>query len=302
MQVGKLLHPFSDHITDQLGLSCSMLRLDLLHPVVSGNKLFKLNFYLQEAKAKEKEGILTMGGSYSNHLVATAYAAKNAGLQSIGYVRGEKPVQPSQTLEECKEYGMQLVYLSREDFDNIQHETLALLYPSFLVVPQGGYGEKGMKGASEILSFEGAAAFDCIIAACGTGTMGAGLIRAASAQQKVLLVTVLKNNFSIRSAIDQLLFSEQKDPCRHKDLYPYEIDFAHHHGGYAKHSTALFNTMNWFYQTHGIPTDFVYTGKMVHAFYQMINDGRFQQKQKILLIHSGGLQGNRSLNKNELVF
>lgn len=302
MQLKELLHPFSDKITDQLGLSCSMLRLDLLHSVVSGNKLFKLNFYLKEAKQKEKEGILTMGGAYSNHLVATAYAAKKAGLRSIGYVRGEETEQPSQTLEECKEYGMQLVYISREEFVNIQPEILALQYTTFLVVPQGGYGEKGMKGASEILSFEGAAAFDCIIAACGTGTMGAGLIRAASDQQKVLLVSVLKNNFSIRAEIDQLLFSRQKDPYRHKDPYSYEIDFAHHHGGYAKHSTALFHTMNWFYQTHGIPTDFVYTGKMVHAFYQMVSNGRFQQKQKILLIHSGGLQGNRSLTKNELVF
>ncbi len=302
MQLRELLHSFSDNITEQLGLSCSMLRLDLLHPVVSGNKLFKLNFYLKEAKSKEKEGILTMGGAYSNHLVATAYAAKSAGLQSIGYVRGEGSAQPSQTLEECKEYGMQLVYLSREAFDEIHHETLALQFPSYLVVPQGGYGENGMKGASEILSFAGAAAFDCIIAACGTGTMAAGLIRAASPQQKIQLVSVLKNNFSIRAEIDHLLASEQKDQRRFEDKRPYEIDFSHHHGGYAKYSNALFDTMNWFYQTHGIPTDFVYTGKMVHAFYQMAKNGSFQEKQNILLIHSGGLQGNRSLNKNELVF
>lgn len=296
MQLGQYIQHFDDPNTAQHGLSCSMLRLDLLHPVVSGNKLFKLNFYLKEALATGKKGIITMGGPHSNHLVAAAYAAKNAGLSAIGCVRGEEPTLPSATLEECKQYGMQLVFLTRTDFDGAVEQDMISANNRFQFIPQGGYGPMGMKGATKILQFEASAHYDWIVGACGTGTMGAGLVAAAAATQKVLLVSVLKNNFSIRNEINGLLTGV------FNRTFTYAIDFTHHHGGYAKPSTTVFQFMNWFYQTHGIPTDFVYTGKMVHAFYELASEGFFPKKSKILLIHSGGLQGNRSLNQNELIF
>jgi 1-aminocyclopropane-1-carboxylate deaminase len=90
------------------------LRLDLLHPVVSGNKWFKLKYYLEDAIAQNKNTIATFGGAYSNHIVATAYAAKEAGLQSIGFIRGERPGELSPTLQDAASYGMDLVFIERE--------------------------------------------------------------------------------------------------------------------------------------------------------------------------------------------
>ena len=61
----------------------SLLRLDQLHPVVSGNKWYKLRFYIQEAIDKKASSIVSFGGPYSNHLVALAYAAHSTSPRSL---------------------------------------------------------------------------------------------------------------------------------------------------------------------------------------------------------------------------
>ena len=291
-----LIQPFEDETTIAHELSCSFLRIDLLHPVVSGNKLFKLKYYLEEAQSNHQIGIVSLGGSHSNHLVASAYAAKQSQLESIGLVRGEEPASLSETLRDCQAYGMELRFTSREIFDATTTDMLQALYPAHLVIQQGGYGKNGMLGAMDILKIKGTEEFDYILAACGSGTTGAGLIRAAHPNQRVVLLSVLKNNFSILDEINTLVESPEKK-------YPdFDVLFDFHLGGYAKKNTMLFTTMNRFHSAHQIPTDFVYTGKLVHGFYQLAKDSFFPKKSKILLIHSGGLQGNRSLTKNELIY
>lgn len=287
---------FKDETTETHELNCAMLRIDRLHPVVSGNKIFKLKYYLKEAIANNKKGILTLGGYYSNHLVASAFAAKEAGLESIAIVRGEKPERLSQTLTDCLTYQMDLKFFNRESYDAINHDQLQESYPDHLIIPQGGYGRKGMEGASEILQIEGTEQFDLIIAACGTGTMGAGLISAGATHQRILLMSVLKNNFSVHEEIKALI----EQTTINKSAF--EIFFDFHLGGYAKPDKDLFACMNTFYSKHHIPTDFVYTGKMLYGFYKLAASGFFPRKSKILLIHSGGLQGNRSLKDNQLIF
>jgi 1-aminocyclopropane-1-carboxylate deaminase/D-cysteine desulfhydrase-like pyridoxal-dependent ACC family enzyme len=288
------------NIQEELFTECNatvdMLRIDLLHPIVSGNKLFKLKYYIQEAREKNKNGIITLGGSYSNHLVASAYAAKKIGLSSIGLVRGERPKELSNTLSDCIIHGMELQFITREAFDKIDLHDLAAKYPTKQIIPQGGYGFLGAKGASEILSFEGSENYSHIIAACGTGTMAAGLINSSNSSQKIILVSVLKNNFSIINEIRKLITSDKLDKNK------FDMLFNYHHGGYAKKDTALLETMNSFYETHQIKTDFVYTGKMISAFYDSMKNNFFLPGSRILLIHSGGLQGNRSLTNNELSF
>ncbi len=287
---------FKDETTEKQELNCAMLRIDLLHPVVSGNKLFKLNYYLKEAIATRKKGIVTFGGYHSNHLVASAFAAKQANLGSIGIVRGEKPDCLSHTLKDCIAYDMELKFYSREEYDTITIEKIHEDHPDHLMIQQGGYGAQGMRGAMDILRIEGAEEFNFILAACGTGTMGAGLINAAASQQKVVLLSVLKKNFSIIDEINALI-----DPLTISS-HAFEILFDFHLGGYAKESKSLFECMNSFYRTHKIPTDFVYTGKLVYGFYKLAEAEFFPKKSKILLIHSGGLQGNRSLSDNQLIF
>src|SRR6478672_4723780 len=99
-------------------IQLSVLRLDRIHPVISGNKWFKLKYHIQEALNQNKKGILTFGGAWSNHLVATALACRHANLASIGIIRGEAPAIPSATLQEVQEYGMQLTFISREAYSD----------------------------------------------------------------------------------------------------------------------------------------------------------------------------------------
>jgi 1-aminocyclopropane-1-carboxylate deaminase/D-cysteine desulfhydrase-like pyridoxal-dependent ACC family enzyme len=296
MLAKNIIQPINDEHVQFHGISAAILRLDLLHPIVSGNKIFKLNHYLAAAKKGAKKGILTFGGAFSNHLVAAAYAAKLNNLESIGYVRGEKPKKLSHSLLDCMSYGMQLEFTPRESFDSIDPVQYSKSYPGHAIIPHGGYGRLGMLGAKDIMEIPGVEGFDRVIAACGTGTMAAGLIAGLQPHQQLTLVSVLKNNFSVMDEIKQLLFNDEIQNKR------FDMRFDFHLGGYAKTNALLFQSMNDFFNTHHIPTDFVYTGKLVHAFYRMMEAGAFARDSKILLIHSGGLQGNRSLVNNELIF
>jgi len=291
-----LIQTIHDEHVQAHGINAAVLRLDLLHPIVSGNKIFKLKHYIASAKKSAKKGILTFGGAFSNHLVAAAYAAKLNNLESIGIVRGEAPKKPSHTLLDCISFGMHLEFMDRGAFDSIDFVNMSTSHPDHAIIPQGGYGRMGMSGAKEIMEIPGVAAHEIVVAACGTGTMAAGLIAGLKPHQQLILVSVLKNNFSIIGEIKQLLFEEEINNKR------FDVRFDFHMGGYAKKNTPLFLAMNDFFSTHHIPTDFVYTGKLIHAFYRMMEAGTFARNSKVLLIHSGGLQGNRSLHNNELIF
>lgn len=278
------------------GVSVDVLRLDRLHPVVSGNKWFKLNYYLTEALTAQKI-ILTFGGAFSNHIVATANAASNAGIKSIGVIRGEEPSTPSPTLVQAKAFGMDLYYSSRSAYKTKQlpAEIGERYAPEDLyVIPEGGYGTPGMMGARDILLQNNTSGYTHILSAAGTGTTLAGLVAAASANQKVIGISVLKNNFSLQNEIDHLLPTDRKGQ--------FTLLHDYHVGGYARRSAELFRFMNDFYAETGIPTDFVYTGKAFLAAFALLRKNYFGQGANVLLVHTGGLQGNRSLPKGTLIF
>lgn len=278
-----------------------MLRLDKLHPIVSGNKWFKLRFYIEEAIQNSFDTIASFGGPYSNHLVALAFAAKESQLKSIGYVRATKnePLTPS--LQEAIQYGMQLEFIGRTNFQEIKNEMLLQHKVSPEIITQktktyfineGGYGILGAKGAATILNNIGNS-FTTIIAAVGTGTMLAGLINGAAQHQQVIGIPVLKNEQTIETEIKALL----NDKSTHFSLL-----HQFHQGGYAKTSPALIEFMNQLWSTEKIPTDIVYTGKLLFAVNELLKENYFKLGSKILLIHSGGLQGNRSMPAGTLLF
>lgn len=274
-----------------------VLRLDLLHPVISGNKWFKLKYYLQEAVNTGKKILVTFGGAYSNHIVAAAAAAKEQGLQSAGIIRGEKGVHPSPTLMDAMGFGMELYYTTRENYKTKQIPSLLLEShdPGDLYfIPEGGYGEKGAAGAEDILDLVELSDYSHIMAAAGTGTMLAGLIRGSLDHQQVTGIPVLKNNFSLEQEIEKLLPPEKKH--RFTLLYDY------HFGGYAKYTRGQTVFMNEWYQRTGIPSDFVYTAKLFFAVQDLVEKKYFPGGSRLLVIHSGGLQGNRSLDKGTLIF
>jgi 1-aminocyclopropane-1-carboxylate deaminase/D-cysteine desulfhydrase-like pyridoxal-dependent ACC family enzyme len=110
------IDPVIRPIFKQKDILVYVLRLDKCDPVVSGNKWFKLRFYLEEAIKSNKKTIVTYGGPWSNHLVATAAASKKMGLKSLGYVRGKKPALFSHTLNSALALGMELQFLSRNAY------------------------------------------------------------------------------------------------------------------------------------------------------------------------------------------
>ena len=277
-------------------ISVSVLRLDKIHPVISGNKWFKLQHYLKEAKEQRKERIITFGGAWSNHIVATAAACKANDILSTGIIRGEEPAQPSETLIQARTYGMQLYFVSRDEYSK-KKLPAALLDENYYLINEGGFGKQGADGASDILGYCGndpiAVGFTHCCAAVGTGTMLAGLINAASPEQQVVGISVLKNNYALEQSVASLLKREPKQ---------WQIIHDYHFGGYAKFTAALIRFMNELYYEAKIPSDFVYTAKLFYAIADLINCNYFPAGSRILVIHSGGLQGNHSLGKGTLIY
>ncbi|MGZ8538973.1 MAG: 1-aminocyclopropane-1-carboxylate deaminase/D-cysteine desulfhydrase, partial [Flavisolibacter sp.] len=211
--------------------------------------------------------------------------------------RGEEPQHASFTLREASSrYSMQLVFISREDYKKKQIPSSLLSTINIdetMIVPEGGHGPEGVKGAKEILQQIDSSQYTHILCAVGTGTTLAGLIESSSDVQQVIGISVFKNNFSLENEIEALLTSKRKN---------FQLIHDYHFGGYAKYNEELLQFMNDFYRATGIPSDFVYTGKLFFAVKDLIENKYFPTGVKILVIHTGGLQGNSSLPKQTLIF
>lgn len=272
-------------------VEAAVLRLDKIHPVISGNKWFKLRYYIQEAKELGRKQIVTFGGAWSNHIVATAAICKMNNITASGIIRGEEPASWSSTLLQAKEYGMQLHFISRDEYAE-KKIPLSLQDDKNYLISEGGFGEKGAVGAASILD-EINKNFTHYCCAVGTGTMMAGLINAIVPGQQVIGASAMKNNYALNENVRSLVTTESEE---------WQLLHDYHFGGYAKHTPELLRFMNEFYSQTGIPSDFVYTGKLFYAIGDLLRADFFPPGSRLLLIHSGGLQGNSSLKKGTLIF
>lgn len=266
-------------------------REDLLHPFVSGNKLRKLKYNLLQAQKEKHHALLTFGGAYSNHIAATAYAAKAFGLKSIGVIRGEElstKISTNPTLSFAQENGMSLSFVSREEYrKKVEESFIAQLkekFSDFYLVPEGGTNDLAIKGCEEILGTE-ERKFDYICTAVGTGGTISGIINSAMPQQCVLGFPALKEFF----------LTDEIKKFTTKDNWKLIADY--HFGGYAKINQELIVFINRFYKQSGIPLDPIYTAKMCYGIADLIQKGYFEKGSKILLIHTGGLQGIEGMNQ-----
>ena len=279
-------------------LELFVARLDLIHPIVSGNKLFKLYFFIKEAISTNKNTIVTMGGAYSNHLVATAFYCKQAGLKCVGIVRGEMPVIKSHTLIDCENYGMKLIYTSRSDYNKIENDFVSEITnedsDDVFFIPEGGYHPLGAKGASLIMEQIKEVEASHICTAVGTATTLSGLVLSSKPNQQIIAVPVLRGMNDLELRLNYLT-----ENIEHKPPY---ILTEYHFGGYAKKDEILIQFMNDFYTTFKVPTDFVYTSKLMYAIFDKIESNFFPIGSKIVCLHTGGIQGNLSLPKGSLVF
>lgn len=299
------IDPWDHLIFRQNELRVDILRLDKIHSEISGNKWFKLKYYFEKAKREHKNTLISFGGAYSNHLLALAAMAHMSGLDSVGLVRGEKPVLLSHTLIAAKEYGMKLLFLSRKAFEQIKRSDHLNNWEEYflsteaiqdgLLIPEGGAGFEGIHGSEEILSLIPKQTYTHICAAVGTGATLAGLINSSPPDLKIIGISILKGTRNF----EPLDMSWIQDLSKMSNV---QIIHDYHFGGYAKHNALLTGFMNMIYTESRIPTDFVYTGKLIFAVISMAEMKFFPPGSRILVLHTGGLQGNRSLTPGLLGF
>jgi 1-aminocyclopropane-1-carboxylate deaminase len=271
-------------------ISLTIKREDLIHPFVSGNKFRKLKYNLLQAKAENKTTLLTFGGAFSNHIAAVAYAGKEQGFKTIGIIRGDElleKIEENPTLKFAQENGMQFEFVSREEY-RLKSETsfiekLKKQFGDFYLVPEGGTNELAVKGCEEILTEEDSV-FNYVCCAVGTGGTISGLINSSLQNQKILGFPALKGDF----LTDEIRIFAKKDN--------WNLISDYHFGGYGKINLELIEFINAFFEENKVPLDPIYTGKMVFGVIDLIRKNYFPAHSKILLIHTGGLQGIDGMN------
>lgn len=284
--------PIQNRSAQDMDISISMLRLDDIHPLISGNKLFKLHFFLEEALKSVHKTVITFGGAYSNHLAATAYAAKILGIHCIGIVRGEKPPQLSETLVFCEKSGMKLEFISRQEYRQIAAlegiEFFKEKYGDHILIPEGGFSKKGMLGACEIARYYSPGNYSHICVPIGTATTLAGVLKESTKETIILGFSALKGLRDIPERLRALGVNHQQN---------LSVMDTYHFGGFGKKTPELVAFMNGFYSENNIPLDVVYTGKMMFGVQDLLEKNYFPAGSDILCIHTGGLQGNSSIKE-----
>jgi 1-aminocyclopropane-1-carboxylate deaminase len=274
-----------DPLFEQSGVRVLIKREDINHPYASGNKWWKLKYNLEEALLQKQKTLLTFGGAYSNHIYATAAAAKELGFQSIGIIRGEETLPLNATLRFAAECGMKLHYVTRDLYRHKHEEQfvkeLHNQFGDFYRVPEGGTNELAVRGVEEFAQSLGDD-FDYLCCAVGTGGTLAGLINGLPDRIQILGFPVLKSVDYLADEIRKYVYPDKKN---------WRLVTGYHFGGYAKTTNELLSFIKQVEQLHALPLDFVYTAKVVYGVYQMIRNGDFRMNSKILILHTGGLQG-----------
>ena len=275
---------------ENASISISIKREDLLHPIISGNKFRKLKYNLKEAIKQKKSKLLTFGGAFSNHILAVAAAGKEAGFETIGIIRGdelEDKVLENPTLFKAQKLGMKFKFVDREMYRNKNEidfrRRLELEFQDFYLLPEGGTNELAIQGCEEILT-DLDNDFDFICCPVGTGGTISGIINCSKESQQVLGFPALCGNF-LKEDIRKFATKSNWNLIT-------DYDF----GGYAKVSDELIRFMNDFYSKYNILLDPIYTGKMMFGVMDLIEKDFFPKNSRILVIHTGGLQGIAGIN------
>ncbi|WP_375238972.1 1-aminocyclopropane-1-carboxylate deaminase/D-cysteine desulfhydrase [Aurantibacter sp.] len=271
---------------DYSSVSLSIKREDKIHEFVSGNKFRKLKYNIEAAESGVYNQLLTFGGAFSNHISATAAAGKLNNIKTIGIIRGDELNDKSnQTLKFAKQCGMQLIFVSREEYRLKEQGNLAKKYinKETFIVPEGGTNPLAIKGCEEILD-DSTSRYDYICTSVGTGGTISGIINASLSHQKIIGFSALKGSFL------------QEDISKFVNKTNWTLNIDYHFGGYAKVTPELISFINQFKTQHNIPLDPIYTGKMMYGVLDLISKGYFKKDSKILAIHTGGLQGIQGVN------
>ena len=282
-----ILTKIDDLLLDRYEIELWMKRDDLLHRVISGNKWRKLKYILDHVLSSGADTMISMGGAYSNHLHALAYAGKVVGLKTLGIVRVEQPETLTSTLRDMQNWGMELKFVFRSDYRLLRQykgcHDLPGLNPQQYWLPEGGAQPLALIGVAELVN-EIDVPYDILCAPCGTGATLAGIIDAVPDQVSVIGFAALKNAGFLTADVKSLLprFSNN-----------WQINQDYHFGGFAKTSAELMAFIKDFELKNKIPLEPIYTGKMMYALYDLIAKRYFKPGQRVIAVHTGGLQGKR---------
>lgn len=266
-----------------------VLRDDLIHPYLSGNKWRKLKYNIKRMISEKKETMITFGGAFSNHLVAAAAAGQLFGFRTVGIVRGE-PVD-NHRIRFLRQCGMHLHFITREAYrkkndpsfteelkKELEHSRLISVNERIEWIPEGGSNSEAIRGTAEI-PFYLPPDVTTIFCACGTGGTVAGISQNLKSYQRVIAVPVLKGAEFLKNDVESL----------GGNLSSIEFLFHYHFGGYAKTDETLDQFCKTFFSETSIPIEPVYTGKLFYAVNDQIEKGFISRKEKIAIIHSGGI-------------
>ncbi|MCV2883518.1 pyridoxal-phosphate dependent enzyme [Aestuariibacter sp. AA17] len=268
-----------------------MKRDDCIHPIISGNKWRKLKYALSDIEQRNIHTVISFGGGYSNHIHALAYCCHQLNLACKLIIRGDYSQHLTPTLEDCIAWGAELHFVDRKTYrlrDDANYlNTLIQQTPNAMIIPEGGSQAQAIQGTQEIIR-ELQQQYDYVLAPVGSGGTLAGLIAGSHAlNTRIHGIAVLKGKDYLETLVTALY-----PQASHDNSWTIHHDF--HHGGYAKSSSQLLDDINIFKQHTGIATDPVYSGKLISAAKHLIGQGTFPIRSRLLLLHTGGLQGARS--------
>lgn len=271
----------------------SLIRLDLTHPHVSGNKWFKLQPALKQARLSSHTPLLSFGGAYSNHLHALAYAACQEGLTAIAIIRGEEPSVYNPTLQDLKRWGMQLHFVSRAEYakryDLEYQEYLKHKFGNFQLIPEGGSSAEAVHACARIWDViqQDQTFPDFLGCAMGTGATVSGLISDKPESVKVIAVPAIKVDHT--TALAMLNDHWLKSDLKPKDGFQVLAGDL----PYARISPMLAALWQRLFACYGVELDPVYTLRVYHRLSRMLLQGAFPRGTKVALLHTGGIQGLR---------
>ena len=287
--------------TEKAEVKLYLKRDDLIHPLYGGNKIRKLKYNVQQCLHEGKTGLLTCGGAYSNHIIATAAYGKEHGLKTKALIRGEELLIENPTLKDAAGLGMEFVFVSREAYRSIREQTdlafeLSNSRPEeYYFIPEGGTNTFAIEGVAELVN-EIEIPFDYLATPCGTGGTFAGLMKGIKNRDaKLLVFSALKNGYYIIDEVAELL-KEDFDASK-LELFTSDYVF----GGYGKMKPELIVFIKSFEQQTGILLDPIYNGKMMFGLLDKIENGYFKKGSVIIALHTGGVQEWRGVKEQPFV-
>ncbi len=289
------LQPLHHPLFVQYDVQVHVKRDDNIHPIISGNKWRKLKYNLAHiVQNKNFNGVISFGGSYSNHIHALAFACFQKNIPCMGIIRGEKSYADNFTLTWARHWGMKLYFVDRKTYRR-RHDADYLMqlqqeFPHNFIVPEGGSNKLALTGVAEIITeLNQQADYDTLITPVGSGGTLAGLItgdiNTVTSPHKILGIAVLKEADYLVDTIQSLLPTSAK---QHND---WQLFTHFHRGGYAKFSPVDAARILEFNQITGVNFEPVYSGKMILALLDLLEQGYFPKGERIVLLHTGGMQG-----------